>query len=156
MAINKIVPQYLNKDDDERLVKQVEMVDALNVHVSSDETGNSGVVKNILGTAMIGAFGLEDRILTSSTEVVGSISIPRKQQIIFFLYVDPASGQEHSIMLYDVVTNKVIRLIASDALNFQANRHVQADVIFNEDDETILYFTDDYNPPRTWSISRTT
>ena len=154
MAINKIVPQYLNKDDDERLVKQVEMVDALNVHVSSDETGNSGVVKNILGTAMIGAYGLEDRILTSSTEVVGSISIPRKQQIIFFLYVDPASGQEHSIMLYDVVTNKVTRLIASDVLNFQANRHVQADVIFNEDDETILYFTDDYNPPRKINVDR--
>lgn len=154
MAINKIVPQYLNKDDDERLVKQVEMVDALNVHVSADETGNSGVVKNILGTSLVTAYGLDDRILTSNTQVVGSIAIPRKQWVVFFLYVNPSSGQSHSIMLYDVALNRVKRLIGSSLLNFQDGKYVQADVIFNEDDETIVYFTDDYNEPRKVNIDR--
>lgn len=154
MATNKIVPQYLNKDDDERLVKQVEMVDALNVHVSADETGNSGVIKNILGTAVVPSLGLEDRIMTNDAQVVGSISVPRKQYVIFFVYINPTSGLDHSIMLYDVAANNVKRLIATPLLNFQRDNYVQADVIFNEDDETFVYFTDGYNSPKKINVDR--
>jgi hypothetical protein len=154
MAINKIVPQYLNKDDDQRLVKQVEMVDALNVHVSADETGNSGVIKNILGTAVIPSLGLEDRIMTNDAQVVGSIAIPRKQYVIFFVYINPSTSLHHSIMLYDVAANNVKRLIATPLLNFQRDNYVQADVIFNEDDETFVYFTDGYNSPKKINVDR--
>ena len=154
MAINKIVPQYLNKDDDQRLVKQVEMVDALNVHVSADETGNSGVVKNILGTAVIPSASLGDRIMTNDAQVVGSISIPRKQYVIFFVYINPSTGLGHSIMLYDVAANNVKRLIATPLLNFQRDNYVQADVIFNEDDETFVYFTDGHNSPKKINVDR--
>jgi hypothetical protein len=154
MAINKIVPQYLNKDDDERLVKQVEMIDALNVRVSSDATGNSGVIKNILGTALIQSNGLEDRILTNDAQVVGSIAIPRKQYVIFFVYINPSTGQHHSIMLYDVALNRVKLLIATPLLNFQANNYIQTDVIFNEDDETFVYFTDGHNSPKKINVDR--
>jgi hypothetical protein len=154
MAINKIVPQYLNKDDDQRLVKQVEMVDALNVHVSANIDGNSGVIKNILGTALVPAAGLNDRIMTSNAQVVGSISIPRKQYVIFFVYVNPSSGLHHSIMLYDVANNNVKKLIATPILNFQPDNYVQADVIFNEDDQTFVYFTDGYNSPKKINVDR--
>lgn len=154
MAINKIVPQYLNKDDDERLVKQVEMVDALNVRVSPDAGGNSGIIKNILGTALIQSNGLEDRIMTANAQVVGSISIPRKQYVIFFVYINPSTTLHHSIMLYDVALNRVKRLIATPLLNFQPDNYVQADVIFNEDDETFVYFTDGFNSPKKINVDR--
>ena len=36
MAIDKLIPQYLNRDDDERILKSFEMVDALNVRVSHE------------------------------------------------------------------------------------------------------------------------
>jgi hypothetical protein len=154
MAINKIVPQYLNKDDDERLVKQVEMVDAINVRVSPDAGGNSGVIKNILGTALVQTNGLEDRIMTNDAQIVGSIAIPRKQYVIFFVYINPSTALHHSIMLYDVALNRVKRLIATPLLNFQPNNYVQADVVFNEDDETFVYFTDGFNSPKKINVDR--
>jgi hypothetical protein len=50
MAIDKIIPQYLNTDTDQKLVKSVEMVDNLNVRTSTDDEGSSGVLKNVKGT----------------------------------------------------------------------------------------------------------
>ncbi len=35
-SIDKLIPRYLNTDDDERLVKNVEMTDAQNLRVSVD------------------------------------------------------------------------------------------------------------------------
>lgn len=45
MAIDKLIPQYLNKDEDPRLLKEVEMSNALNIRVSTDDDGNQGVLK---------------------------------------------------------------------------------------------------------------
>jgi hypothetical protein len=42
MAIDKLLPRYLNKDDDARILKSIEMLDALNVRVSQDADGNAG------------------------------------------------------------------------------------------------------------------
>ena len=55
MAIDKLIPQYLNSDTDQKLVKSVEMTDNLNVRVSNDDEGTGGVIKNIKGTTVIGA-----------------------------------------------------------------------------------------------------
>ena len=41
MAIHKITPRYLNFEDDERLVKRVEMTDAVNVRIDADDVSNS-------------------------------------------------------------------------------------------------------------------
>ena len=42
MAIDKITPRQLNKDEDYLLVKSTEMVDALNVRTTEDADGNRG------------------------------------------------------------------------------------------------------------------
>ena len=49
MAIDKLIPQYLNSDTDQKLVKAVEMTDNLNIRVSNDDEGTAGVIKNIKG-----------------------------------------------------------------------------------------------------------
>ena len=53
MAIDKLIPQYLNSDTDQKLVKSVEMTDNLNVRVSNDGEGTAGVIKNIKGTDVV-------------------------------------------------------------------------------------------------------
>ena len=53
MAIEKLVPQYLNKDEDERLVKPFEMTDALNIRVSHEDDGDQGIIKNVEGLSLI-------------------------------------------------------------------------------------------------------
>ena len=55
MAIDKLIPQYLSSDTDQKLVKSVEMTDNLNIRVSNDDEGTAGVVKNIKGTEVVGA-----------------------------------------------------------------------------------------------------
>lgn len=45
MAIDKLIPQYLNSDADQKLIKSVEMADALNVLVSNNDQGTAGVIK---------------------------------------------------------------------------------------------------------------
>jgi len=47
MAIDKLIPQYLNKDEDARLIKNTEMSNAVNVRVSNDADGNQGVLMNV-------------------------------------------------------------------------------------------------------------
>ena len=49
MAIDKLTPRYLNKDSDERLIKNVEMKDALNVRISTENDGDGMVIKNAYG-----------------------------------------------------------------------------------------------------------
>ena len=45
MAIDKLIPQYLSSDTDQKLVKSVEMTDNLNIRVSNNKEGTAGVVK---------------------------------------------------------------------------------------------------------------
>ena len=53
MAVDKLTPRYLNKDNDPRVLKSIELVDALNIRVSNDDDGNAGVVKNIKGNTVV-------------------------------------------------------------------------------------------------------
>ena len=41
MAVDKLTPRYLNKDNDPRVLKSIELVDALNIRVSNEDGGNA-------------------------------------------------------------------------------------------------------------------
>ena len=71
MAIDKVLPRYLNKDDDERLIKKVEMTDAQNIRISSDEDGNGLVIKNAYGNE---AVTLSDSLPSGTNVVVGAVA----------------------------------------------------------------------------------
>lgn len=156
--INKIVPQYLNKSDDERLVKAVEMTNAENIRVSSDDDGDAGVLKTIKGNEVVRAKSGTDELPleVGVYTIVGEISIPKKQQIIYFVRADDGAnnGGQDSIYRYNVETNDYELLFKSNLLNFQRAKFVEADVVFNDKDETIIYFTDGENPPRKINVDR--
>ena len=87
MATDKLIPQYLNKDEDARLVKNVEMTDALNIRVSTDDNGNQGVLKNVDGNSSVPAALASEAIPSSGTNrVIGSVSSEAGKCIYFFLY----------------------------------------------------------------------
>ena len=87
MAIDKLIPQYLNKDEDARLLKEVEMSNALNIRVSTDDDGNQGVLKNVEGNTAIASASSSDDIPSSGTnKVVGAVSSEAGNCIYFFLY----------------------------------------------------------------------
>lgn len=74
MAIDKLIPQYLNSDADQKLIKSVEMADALNVLVSNNDQGTAGVIKNVKGTEVVNPKLASDAFPAGENRTVGSVS----------------------------------------------------------------------------------
>jgi hypothetical protein len=146
MAIDKLIPQYLNKDEDARLVKSYEMIDALNVRVSNDDAGNQGIVKNVQGTTAIQPRRPSETIPASGTNrVIGAVSSEAGKVIYFFLY---NSAGNHGIYAYSSITDTYQKVYSDSVLKFNQTSYVDADVVINQFGEHLLYFTDNVNEPR--------
>lgn len=152
MAIDKLVPQYLNKDEDERLVKPFEMTDALNIRVSHEDGGDQGIVKNIEGTEAVPAATAANAIPSSGdNRVIGAVSCEAGKCIYFFLY---NSELNHGIYRYDSVNDNYVKLYEDSVLNFERDGFVKGDVVINQFQEHLLYFTDNRNEPRKVNATR--
>ena len=141
MAIEKLVPRYLNKEDDVRLVKNVEMTDALNVRISADQDGNAGVIKNAYGNAAI--YG--DALPAGTNKVIGSVADNEEGQIFFFVW---NSNNDHSIFRYTVSSDSAQLVYQDSVLSFSEFYYVRANVVKNITGESILYFTDGNTSPK--------
>ena len=151
MAIDKLIPQYLTSDTDQKLIKSVEMTDNLNVRISNDDEGTYGVVKNVKGTTAITGKGSADIIPSGENRVIGSVANEKNKEVLFLLW---NSNNNHGIYKIDLTTNKFRRLHFGSVLNFQKESYVKCDVVVNQDEETLLYFTDNVNPPMKVNINR--
>lgn len=146
MPIDKLVPRYINRDDDYLLVKSTEMVDALNVHISDDKDGNAGVIKNAWGNTSI-PFAAGDEITTGAgvvNRVIGSVVNSQKGEVFFFVY---NSAGDHSIYMYTTESGEAVLVYRDSVLGFTLDTFVVADCIVKENNDTLLYFTDGVNPP---------
>ena len=91
MAIDKLVPRYLNKEDDVRLVKNMEMTDALNVRISADTTGDGGVIKNAYGNSAISFKagnnwqGKTHALPAGTNKVIGDVADLKDGIVVFFV-----------------------------------------------------------------------
>ena len=71
----------MNKDFDERIVKNGEYRDATNIQVSTSEDSEVGTVQNLLGNSLInGQDFLSDRAIC-----IGSISNEREDKVYYFV-----------------------------------------------------------------------
>jgi hypothetical protein len=155
--IEKLIPRYLNKDDDARLIKSIEMTDALNVRISSEENGDGGVVKNAFGNSAV-VFrsgnnwqGLPHALPNGTNKVVGSVSDLKNGVIIFFVY---NSNGDHSIYRFTTSQNNVELVYRDSVLALQSDSFVKGDVINNLYNEVLLYFTDGITPPKKINVTR--
>jgi hypothetical protein len=145
MPIDKLVPRYINRDDDYLLVKSTEMIDALNVHVSDDKDGNAGVIKNAWGNTSI-PFATGDGLTTGAgvNRVVGTVVNSQKGEVFFFVY---NSDGDHSIYMYTTESGEAVLVYRDSVLGFTLDTFVIADCIVKENNDTLLYFTDGVNAP---------
>ena len=81
MAIDKLIPQYLNSDTDQKLVKSVEMTDNLNIRVSEDDAGTGGVIKNVKGTDVVGPKRTSDTFPAGDNRVIGSVANEKNKEM---------------------------------------------------------------------------
>ena len=157
----KIFVGGLDRDSDLRFVKNGDYRDALNVNVfSTEEDGEVGVVSNMKGAEEILRYtGVN--YFGSEHEVIGAIEDPSFDRIIFFVaYIgvgETSSSEEDCIVEYNLKTNECYTLVRGNDLNFNSKYRINdAHIIGHKEDfspEGILYFTDNYNPPRRINIS---
>jgi hypothetical protein len=148
--IDKLIPRYLNTEDDARLVKSVEMTDALNVRISADADGDGGVIKNAYGNGAI-AFKSGDGLPVGNNEVIGAVSNPQGGEIFFFVW---NSNDDHSIYRFSSSSNEAELVYRDSVLGFSKFYHVRATVVRNIEGETLLYFTDANTDPKKINVTR--
>lgn len=164
----------MNKSDDERLIPNGEYIDALNVRLSSTEESENGAVENSKGNtkltnlAWFNAFNNTSYPLSSSAKCIGSLADSQNETIYWFIHDSNFSigstGIMDMIVSIDTKTNVINYHVASiqdyildptssatkTTLNFNPKYLITAiDIIDN-----LLFFTDNYNPPRFININK--
>lgn len=177
--IDKILPRILNSSKDNRIKKNTEMNDALNVVVTDDyndlnattEGGNMGVIKPAKGNEAINVSGpladLWDTDEAYDRRVLGSVSDPKAGVVYFFVYSENSS--EMGVYAFDAYdyfgtgANTYRVIYRTSEFQFSAQARVVGDVVHVINDAAleegrefrpILYFTDDENEPRRLDVLR--
>jgi len=148
MAIDKLTPRYLNKDNDERLIKSMEMTDALNVRISTEDDGDGLVIKNAYGNTEV---SLVTELPDGTNKVIGSVAVESTGSIYFFVW---NSNDNHSIYKYSTGSNTARLVYRDSVLAFNENGFVQADVVIDGDGDDLLYFNDSNTAPKKINASK--
>ena len=134
----------MNRDVDDRLVQPGEYREALNINVSKSEGSDMGAVENLLGNKEIVSTSI------SGAKVIGSLRDNGNEKIYYFITNNDSydhsnsSNKNHQIIEYDQKANKSIVLVNENTLNF----HTEFPITGVNLVDTLLFFTDDRNPPR--------
>ena len=163
--IDKRLPRSLNNSADSRIRGVDEMTDALNILVTGESSfgsadgsvsGDAGVIKPINGNqvaAVLEEYFQQDIVKT----VIGSVNDQKYGFVYFFVFSEDAT--EMGVYRVNDGLN-VQRVFVSPYFNFQSDGFVKADVVHlnaqnvDENERTILYFTDNVNEPRKLDVNR--
>ena len=154
MAVQKLTPRYLNKDDDARLVKPTEMTDAQNIRISFDDDGDGLVIKNAYGNTEI---TLDTALPSGTNRVVGSVANEIKGYIYYFVY---NTNGAHSIYRYSIGSNTSRQVYldsttaANNILQFGETTFVEGNVVNDVKGNELLYFNDSINSPKKINVTK--
>ena len=152
----KFLSGRMNKDVDKRLVGDGEYLDAVNVTVNTSEGSTIGAAQNPYGNEKIADINtiLQARGLSSISNpiVIGALPYEAMNLIYWFVTSDNFDG----IFEYNELTGDTVLVLGSTTgqLNFNG-RYIITGVnyVYNENG-SLLFWTDGYNPPRRINISR--
>ena len=160
--IEKIIPNKLVLDQDERLLESGNMILSQNVSVSyryssSSGSANQGIMKTMKGV-LSASPDTGQPSLEASVTVIGQVPDVQRGYIYFFVASDSGHNND-MIVRYSPKDNDYVEVFKSSWLNFDKAGFVKADVInksFQRDGvlQTVLYFTDNNNPPRKINVER--
>ena len=157
--IDKQVPQKLVSDKDQRLARSGEMIDAQNVTIANRGEGSEMVIKTMRGhNSAVAASGTDP--IAGQTRTIGAVG--DDQTGVIYVFVTSESGDavnRDAIYKYTASTNTYEEVLKNPALGFNKNSFVKADILvkaFQQDGvlKTVLYFTDNVNPPRKINVER--
>ena len=145
----------MNKTFDERFVPDGEYIDAMNVRMGSTEKSEAGVIENTNGNLPLTALEYNGKPLSSYARCIGAIEDSARETIYWFVHdsqFQSTTGKLDLVVSFNVVT----QLLTYHIISVDDGGGVNTTLNFNEQYlitginliEDLLYWTDDYNPPR--------
>jgi len=147
----------MNKSVDERLVPNGEYVDAMNVRLGSTEDSEIGSVENSKGNTLLTTVTIDGAPLSANARCIGAFEDGVNETIYWFIHdssnASTATGKadlivsfntKNEILNYHIVSFKNALDITNTTLNFNPT------YLINNVNKVgdLLFFTDNYNPPR--------
>jgi len=153
----------MNKVVDERLLPEGEYVDAMNVRMGSTEDAEVGVISNTKGNIALTSLAYIDGTpLSVNAKCIGALE-DSARETIYWLVHDPsfpvgATGKLDLIVSFNVFTNiltyHIISIDDGDGVNTTLNFNPDYLITGADMVEDLVFFTDDYNPPREININK--
>jgi len=140
---------FLNKDDEERLLPKGDYTDALNIRRRISSGNVPFPVKNVLGDSKV----TNTLFPSGDNFCIGGVDHAETNNYFFFLW---NSNDNHGIFQYNTITNSITRIYIDSVLNFQKGSYITDAVALSglSNDGVLLYFTDNFNPPRKINVKR--
>lgn len=153
----------MNKIADQRILPDGEYANAMNIRMGSTENSELGAVENTKGNLpLTSLIYIDGTALSSDARCIGAIQNSATETMYWFVH-DPnfsvgATGKLDLIVSFNVFTEiltyHVISINDGDGvnttLNFNPSYLITGVDVLND----LLFFTDNYNPPRFISINR--
>ncbi len=152
----------MNKSLDERVLPNGQYVDALNVRLGSTEQSEVGAVENTKGNEQVTTLRYEGSPLSSFAKCIGALEDGANETIYWFVH-DPlntvsSTGIVDMVVSYNTKTNVLTYHLVSinsgdgttSTLNFNDIYLITGVNLI----ENLLYWTDNYNPPRFINVNR--
>ena len=154
----------MNKVYDERVIPDGEYIDAMNIRMGSTEESEIGVIENTKGNLPLTSLSyLDGTPLSASARCIGAIENSVTETLYWFVHDSDfpvgATGKLDLIVSFNVSTNILTYHVISindgggvnTTLNFNPNYLITGvDILDNK----LLFFTDDYNAPRSINVQR--
>lgn len=147
----------MNKVVDERLIPDGEYIDALNVRMGSTENAEIGVIENTKGNIRLTSLKYIDGTpLSDAARCIGAIEDSANETLYWFIHDSNfsvgATGKLDMIVSFNVYTSiltyHVISIDDGDGVDTTLNFNPQYLITGVDIVDRLLFFTDDYNPPR--------
>jgi len=152
----------MNKGLDERLLPNGQYIDAVNVRLGSTETTEIGAVENSKGNERLTTLEYQGTVLSNEATCIGAYELGEQETMYWFVH-DPAftqgaTGKCDMIVSFETIsqtlTYHIVSIDDGGGVNTTLNFDPQELVLGVDFVNDLLFFTDNFNPPRFINVNR--
>ena len=145
---NSFVNSVINKDIDERLVPNGQLIDAENITSTTTSESSGAIITNVFGNKRMTNLGIVGGV------TIGSVAHISKNAIYYFVkgtLFDYVIEWDKDTNLSDIILQSTA---TTGVLNFNLNNKIEfANIIIGTNDSDLLAWTDNLNPPRIVNVA---
>ena len=146
-ASQNFIAGKMNKDYDERVLPSGQYIDAMNIRMGSTENNSIGAVENTKGNEKLTSLLYNGSPLTNNAKCIGAYEDGGRETIYWFV-CDP--GNVDLVVSFNTNNNILTyHVISTSVLHFDQTYLVNGVNLIDD----LLFWTDNYNPPRRININ---